>query len=163
MDTTRIEPLAVHILYDIGLSADCLPRTLFAERELKEIFHSEEVWKDIATRLSDYFTLAVYTPYDNKGDLKHKTLYEYLTETILIAYPRDTLDKKHLLADMLGRCPRWCAEHLYSVNTVMNFQNTLDKMFVDYIKYARPFMQPCIQRYIIEELGFTFKEKDYEI
>lgn len=163
MDTTRIEPLAVHILYDIGLSADCLPRTLFAERELKEIFHSEEVWKDIATRLTDYFTLAVYTPYDNKGNLKHKTLYEYLSETILIAYPRDTLDKKHLLADMLGRCPRWCAEHLYSVNTVMNFQNTLDKMFVDYIKCARPFMQPCIQRYIIEELGFTFKEYSHEI
>lgn len=160
MDTTRIEPLAVHILYDIGLTTNCLPATLFAEYELREIFHSEDVWKDIATRLSEYFTLAVYTPYDNKGNLKHKTLYEYLTETILLAYPRDTLDKKHLLTDMLGRCPRWCAEHLYSVNTVMNFQNTLDKMFVDYIKYSRPFAQSYPQRCIIKALGFTFKEND---
>ena len=160
MDTTRIEPLAVHILYDIGLGATSLPRTLFAERELKEIFPSEEVWKDIATRLSEYFKFAVYTPYDNDGNLKHKTLYEYLTETILLAYPRDTLDKKHLLTDMLGRCPRWCAEHLYSVNTVMNFQNTLDNMFVEYIKYSRPFGQSYPQRCIIEALGFTFKEND---
>ena len=160
MDTTRIEPLAVHILYDIGLGATSLPRTLFAERELKEIFHSAEVWKDIANRLSEYFKFAVYTPYDNDGNLKHKTLYEYLTETILLAYPRDTLDKKHLLTDMLGRCPRWCAEHLYSVNTVMNFQNTLDNMFVEYIKYSRPFGQSYPQRCIIEALGFTFKEND---
>lgn len=160
MDTTRIEPLAVHILYDIGLSATSLPRTVFAERTLKEIFHSEEVWKDIATRLSEYFEFAVYTPYGVDGNLKHKTLYEYLSETILIAYPRDTLDKKHLLADMFGRCPRYCASHLYRINTAMNFQNTLDRMIVEYIKFEQPFAQPYPQRCIIEELGFTFKEDD---
>lgn len=158
MDTTRIEPLAVHILYDIGFDRSCLSALMLAEHELREIFHSEEVWKDIVSRLDNEIEFAVYTPYDIDGSLKYKTLCEYLTETVARVYPRNALDKKDILEDMFERFPRWCANRLYRVNTAMNFQTTLDNMISEYIKYTRPFVRPYLQERIIKELGFVFKE-----